>query len=135
MLSTFLGIDCPLLRSSRHLSCIRVLLKLLVRNFLQCHHTHQFVTDSCWVVIGTADDLTGQAVYAFVTLKPYESFINRTSSSLIYVLTLGNSNMTQITMQLSPKNSFFKSEKSSDPSQLPRKSILFLICPKHAQAK
>ena len=24
-------------------------------------------------VIGTADDLTGQAVYAFVTLKPYVS--------------------------------------------------------------
>lgn len=28
-------------------------------------------------VIGTADELTGQAVYAFVTLKPYVQFYNQ----------------------------------------------------------
>lgn len=35
-------------------------------------------------VIGTADDLTGQAVYAFVTLKPYVSVPAPVIRQLIY---------------------------------------------------
>lgn len=34
--------------------------------------THAGVAETA--VVGTADELTGQAVYAFVTLKPYVAF-------------------------------------------------------------
>jgi hypothetical protein len=132
MLSTFLDIACLPLRSSRRSSCIRVLPKLPVSPLSR--HLVQFIADSRRVVIGTADELTGQAVYAFVTLKPCALY-QLQIYIVIFIFPLGNSNTTPTTTQLSPKNSFFKSEKSSDLSQLPRKYILLVICPKHVLAR
>lgn len=69
MSSTYPDIVCRRRRSSRRLSCTRVLRRLQVR-YLTSHRiltvSHVFTS----IVIGTADELTGQAVFAFVTLKP-----------------------------------------------------------------
>jgi hypothetical protein len=64
-------------------------------------------------VIGTADELTGQAVYAFATLKPYVSLLLLPfiSTSLIFSAFTVNSNTTRTTKLLSSKNSYYKSEK------------------------
>lgn len=87
-----------------------------------------------YAVIGTADELTGQAVYAFVTLKPYvfDSYDLCVYPVLTPFLVLVNSNTTSITRMLSPRNSSFRSAKSSGPSQHPRRSSLSAICPRLA---
>lgn len=67
--STYPDIVCQQQRSSLRLSCTRVLLRLLVRYLTSIPIrvvSHVFTL----IVIGTADELTGQAVFAFVTLKP-----------------------------------------------------------------
>jgi len=83
------------------------------------------------IVIGTADDLTGQAVHAFVTLKPYVLLLlSKPLGSGRIISIVVNSNMTPMTNPVWWRSSFFKCVRLLAPSPPPRRSTSSAICPR-----
>ena len=86
-------------------------------------------------VIGATDDLTGQAVHSFVTLKPLVSSHVHVDVTEVFCRLAASLNMTGMTRRALIRNSCSRFVKSSVPSRRPRRCTSSPIFPRRARAR